>query len=982
MVATRPPPTIDPEAILKQLSTDEKVDLLAGVDSWHTFPIPRLGVPKIRVSDGPNGVRGTKFFGGAAASCFPAATAMGASFDTDLVRRVGEALGDECRARGVACLLGPTTNLARNPRGGRGFESYGEDPYLLGVLGKAWVEGVQSRKVMTTPKHFVANEQEYNRRSNNSVIDERTLHELYLEPFRIQCLARPSGFMTSYNRVNGTHVAESPYFLRKILRGDFEFKGMLMSDWSGTYSSAEAIKASLDLEMPGPTKLRGELLQRDITSGKLTVADIDECALRVLRFVKEAMESGIPPDAEEGTIDTPAVRALLKESAAAGVVLLKNTQNTLPISAKKGMKIAVIGPNAKVAQISGGGSASLAPTYKISPLEAITTYAESVGAEVSYEEGADISRWSPLLSKYLRLPGGKVEDEPQCRFDFYDQNPHTNTSLEPLYTKLTDSSYAYFIDGIPSHIPMRTTFIPDADGTWEFGLGVAGQANLYINDELIVENRENQQPGLLFFTTGAEERIGRLDVKAGQAYKLEVHFTNFKQINPTGPYAGRRGGIRVGGQRKFSQTEQIGKAVELSKASDVTILVIGTTTEWESESYDRDDIKLPAGSDALVEAVLAANPSTIVVNQSGMPVEFPWITKCSSLLQAFFGGNECGTAIADAVFGLANPSGKLPVSFPNKLEDCSSHGYFGDFKDTVYAEGIKVGYRYFNQDGNPDAMFPFGYGLSYTTFAYSNLTVQKLPNYGLSANFSLTNTGRVAGAEAPQVYIHHPQSRVERPLVELKGFAKVFLQPGEKKEVTVNMDHSALSYYDVSTKSWVGEKGTFEVRVGPSSAILIGLTSALVLARKGYKVHVVARDMPEDKDSQGFASPWAGLTEPSRRVYASSQVWESLIPKGLAIRLPDTRRFESNEEGLLDHWYKDVVPKYSRIPQEDCPPNSVGVKFDTLSVNSPVYILWLKNSLEALGATFEKRQVASLDAAFACFGDVDCVVNATGLGAI
>ncbi|KAI5480122.1 beta-glucosidase [Pseudohyphozyma bogoriensis] len=818
MIGVPHPAPIDPEAVLKQLTTDEKVSLLAGVDTWHTYPIERLGVPRVRVSDGPNGVRGTAWLGGAPASCFPAATGLGASFDVDLVKRVGEALGDECRARGVSCLLGPTTNLCRSVLGGRGFESYGEDPYLLGALGKAWVDGVQSRKVMCTPKHFVGNEQEYNRRSNNSIIDERTLHELYLEPFRIQCQARPTGFMTSYNRVNGTHVSESPYFLRKILRGDFEFKGMLMSDWSGTYSSAEAIKASLDLEMPGPTKLRGELLQRDITSGKLTVADIDECALRVLHFVREAMESGIPADAEEETIDSPEVRALLRESAAAGVVLLKNENETLPIKPTKGMKIAVIGPNAKEARISGGGSASLAPTYTVSPLQAITKYAESVGASVEFEQGADISRWTPLLGKHLRLPGS---DKPQLRYDFYDQNPYSDEKVEPLFSKFSDSSYAFFIDGVPDYVPirgwiiLRGTFVPDADGI--FGLGIAGQADLYIDDQLIIENSENQTSGLLFFTMGTEERLGQLKVKAGQEYKMEVRFTNFRQINPTSPYAGRRGGIRLGGQLKLDSSERIQKAVALTKKSDVTILVVGTSPEWESEAYDREDMKLPAGSDALVEAILAANPSTIVVNQSGMPVEFPWIEKCSVLLQAFYGGNECGTAISDAVFGVSNPAGKLPVSFPRVLEDSPSHGNFGDFLNTVYAEGIKVGYRHFNEEGNPSAAFPFGYGLSYTTFAYSNLKVKALPSYGLSATFTVKNTGKVEGAEVAQVYIHDTVSRVERPVAELKGFAKVFLAPGESTEVTVTLDHSALSYYDVGVKAWVGEMGTFEVRVGPSS---------------------------------------------------------------------------------------------------------------------------------------------------------------------
>ncbi|WWD20488.1 hypothetical protein CI109_104964 [Kwoniella shandongensis] len=816
---------IDPEAVLKELTSEEKIALLSGDDMWHTVPVPRLGVPRVR-----NGVRGTAWTNGAPASCFPAATGLAASMDVDLARRIGEALGEECRARGVQCLLGPTTNCQRHPCGGRGFESFSEDPYLCGNIALSWIEGVQSKKVMT---YFLANEQEYLRRSNNSVIDERTMHEIYLEPFRIQCKARPSVFMSSYNRVNGLHVAEHPFLLRKILRGDFEFKGMIMSDWSGTYSSSEAVKASLDLEMPGPSLMRGSSLERDIIGGKLVPTDIDECVLRVLHYVREAQQSGIEFEKEEDTINTPKVRALLREAADSAVVLLKNDKDILPIAQSGSQKIAVIGPNARTAAYAGGGSANLAPTYLVTPLQAITKQAEQLGATVEYTIGSDASRWTPLLTPFIHHPQNGKAAGPGVQCDFYDQNPWEN-NVKPLFQKFNNSAFSYFIDGIPKEIPVRgyvslkTVFTPDESGT----VSVAGQADLYINGEKIIDNSTDQKEGLLFFNTGAEERTGEVIVGAGTEYNLEVRFSNFKQLNAMSPYTGRRGGIRIGGRKKRDAKEEIEKAVKLAVQSDVAIVCIGTNSEWESEAYDREDMKLPPGSDDLVRALLAAKPETIIVNQSGMPVEMPWITCAPTVIQAFFGGNECGTAISDAIFGSINPSGKLPVTWPRVLEDYPSHKDFGHPIDTVYSEGLGVGYRYFDRADHPKSAFSFGHGLSYTSFKFSGLSVDTQA-FGANVSFTVTNSGKVAGAEVAQVYVHDLAPVVERPEQELGGLVKVFLQPGESRKVTINLDHKAFSFYSVQEKSWIGRKGDYEIRVG-SSSTRIHLSGPVHLAQS-YK---------------------------------------------------------------------------------------------------------------------------------------------------
>ncbi|WVQ62915.1 uncharacterized protein L199_001064 [Kwoniella botswanensis] len=808
---------IDPETILKQLTSEEKIALLSGDDMWHTVPVPRLGVPRVRCSDGPNGVRGTAWTNGAPASCFPSATGLGASMDVDLAHRIGEALGEECRARGVHCLLGPTTNCQRHPCGGRGFESFSEDPYLCGHVALAWVQGVQSKKVMTSESvDYLANEQEYLRRSNNSVIDERTMHEIYLEPFRIQNKARPSVFMSSYNRVNGLHVAEHPFLLRKILRNDFGFKGMIMSDWSGTYSSSEAVKASLDLEMPGPALMRGSSLERDIIGGKLVPADIDECVLRVLHYVREAQQSGIDFEKEEDTINTPEVRALLREAADSAIVLLKNEHNVLPISGSDKRKIAVIGPNARTASYAGGGSANLAPTYLVTPLHAIAKHAKSIGVEVEYTIGSDSSRWTPLLTPYISHPEKGKAAGPGVQCDFYDQNPWEN-AVKPLFSKFNNSAFSYFIDGIPKEVPVRgyvslkTVFTPDESGI------------------KIIDNSTDQKEGLLFFNTGAEERTGEVEVEAGKSYDIEVRFSNFKQLNAMSPYTGRRGGIRIGGKKKRDPQAEIEKAVKLATESDVAIVCIGTNSEWESEAYDREDMKLPPGTDDLVRAILAAKPEAIIVNQSGMPVEFPWLDSAPTVIQAFFGGNECGTAIADAIFGTINPSGKLPVTWAKVVEDFPSHEDFGHPIDTVYSEGINVGYRYFDRKDHPKSTFPFGHGLSYTTFEFSDLTV-KPEAFGVKATFTITNTGDLAGAEVAQLYVHDLAPVVERPEHELAGLKKVFLQPGESKQVTLNLDHKAFSFYSVQEKSWIGRRGDYEIRVGTSST-KIHLSKPVHLAR-------------------------------------------------------------------------------------------------------------------------------------------------------
>ncbi|KAF7975113.1 hypothetical protein HWV62_10399 [Athelia sp. TMB] len=824
----------DVEEVLGKLNMGSKIKLLCGKGWWHTEDVPEFGIPSMRMSDGPNGVRGTQFFNGVPSSCFPSSTGLGSSFDVELAKEVGEALGDESRAKGCHILLGPTVNTQRSPLGGRGFESFSEDPLVNGTIAAAYINGLQSKGVASTIKHYVANDQEFQRFSISSDVSERALREIYLKPFQIAIReSEPWALMSSYNRVNGLHVSEDKRILHDILKEEWGFKGMTMSDWTGVYSTAESIKAGLDLEMPGPSIVRGKAVERALVCEKLFPADIDACVRKILQLLKRAYASGIPFDGPEEGIDTPPLRALLRRAAARATVLLKNDKGVLPLGTPK--KIAVLGPNAKVAMTSGGGSARLLSTYTVSPLEAITAHAKEIGAEVSYTIGAASHKYLPLLDPYITQPGGT---EKGALVEFWNASP-TGDFLSPeadLGTAVAASAWStptkvtdcFLMDGIDETkvnevcwIRYSTTFTPDESGPWEFGLSIAGTGNLFLDGSLLIDLSTNPPQGESFFGLGTiDKRVVVPALEKGKAYKVELRLSNAAFLARGSPFT-CRGGIRFGGARVVNEDEAIADAVKLAKEADTTILVVGLNHDWESEGFDRADMELPGLTNRLVSAVLAADPKAVIVNQSGTPVAMPWVDEAPTLVQAFYGGNELGNGLADVLFGKVNPSAKLALTFPKRLEDSPAYPGFGPHGEShgkiVYNEGIYVGYRSFEQR-KLAPLFPFGHGLSYTTFAYSGVAVTPISATGdFSVSFSIENTGNVVGAEVAQVYIADPQSSLPRPPKELKGFTKVELKPGEKKEVTVKLGRDAISFYDDRAMHWVAEKGTFEVLVAASS---------------------------------------------------------------------------------------------------------------------------------------------------------------------
>lgn len=699
------------EKVMQSASLAEKISLLSGVDFWHTKSLPQHGVPSVRLSDGPNGVRGTKFFNGVPAACLPCGTGLAATWDCELLKKAGELIGKECKAKGAHCWLGPTVCIQRSPLGGRGFESMSEDPYATGKLAAAYIRGAQSQGIISTIKHWLANDQEHERIGVNVLVNERALREIHMLPFQIAMReAAPGAVMSCYNRVNGTHVSECKELLDGLLREDWGWKGLIMSDWFGTYSSAEALNAGLDLEMPGPT-FRGTLADLAVSSRKVTQATIDARARNVLEFVERACQADVA--AEESGRNLPEDRALNRQLAASSVVLLKNDRALLPLDPKSVKRVTLLGPNMKTVALCGGGSAALQPYYQVSLYQALSEQLPH-DVEIQYTTGATSYNYVPAIeAANISTPEGS----PGLRMRFYRDGPSVpnRTFVEEIV--IPDSTWQ-LMDY--SHPELERLFYADVEGIicpsqtdrYDFGIATYGSASLYINGELIVDNTATQRSGNFFFGKGTLEERSTVHLQAGSRYHLKVEFASApssKLIKP-GVVNFGGGGARLGMALVIDPQEEIAKAVAMALASDVTIICGGLTKEQESEGWDRRDMELPGYVAQLFESVLeVAADKTIVVTQSGTPFNMlPWAEKVHAHVHTWFGGNETGNGIADVILGHTNPSGKLPLSFPRRLEDTPTFLNFGSERGRVeYGEGIYVGYRYYERVLR-DVLFPFG----------------------------------------------------------------------------------------------------------------------------------------------------------------------------------------------------------------------------------------------------------------------------------
>ncbi len=780
------------EDLLGRLTLQEKISLLGGT-GFATKPIERLGIPELKMSDGPLGVRWGK------STAFPAGTDMAASWDTSLIYKVGQSIGEELKGKGRNVILGPCVNIARLPMGGRDFESYGEDPYLASRMAVGYIEGVQSEGVAATVKHFAANNQEYERGFVDVQVDHRTLNEIYFPAFKAAVdEAKVLCVMSAYNKINGHFCSENDYLLKTKLKDDWKFDGLVMSDWGAVHSTIPTANGGLDLEMPTGEFLNDSTLQSAVESGIVKEETINDKVRRILSVMFRLGLFDRKAEADSSLVNTPEHKQVAYQAAVEGIVLLKNEKHILPLNLDNIKSIAVIGPDAAEARTTGGGSAMVSPIYSVSPLEALRN---RIGdkIKINFVEGLSVGGdFKAIDPKNLFLPDKDKNGLSAEYFDNMEMKGQPKVTREDSTINFNWTGSAP-VPGIPvEHFSVRWTTRLEVPETGDYFLDVASDdgIRLYVDGNMVINNWTNH-PVTINST--------RAHFEKGKFYNIKLEY-----------YQDDGGAIARLGLRS-AEDDSFKKAVAVAKQSDIAIVFAGTSYEFESEGKDRDDMFLPANQDQLISEVAEANKNTIVVLITGSPVVMSdWIKKVDGVAQAWFGGDEAGNAISDVLLGKYNPSGKLPMTFPVKWEDCSAfNSYMKKDSVSVYSDGIFVGYRWFDKN-NIAPLFPFGYGLSYTTFSYSDISA-KPEGDSYEVTFKVTNIGKVAGVEIPQLYVHDPDSSIVSPVKELKKFDRISLQPGETKEVRFVLKKSDFAHYDAGKESWSTHSGTYDILVGSSS---------------------------------------------------------------------------------------------------------------------------------------------------------------------
>ena len=797
-------------ALVAKLTLEQKIELLGGEDNMFTHAMPVIGLPRFKMSDGPVGIKtwgpSTAFAGGAA---------LAASWDPALALRVGEGLGRDARARGVHFLLGPGVNIARSTKAGRNFEYFSEDPYLASAIVVPYIQGVQSQGVIATVKHYALNNEEYDRHNVSVDIDERTMREIYLPAFEAAVTkGHVDAVMNSYNLINGVHATQSEFLNLKVLKGEWGFRGILMSDWNATYDAVAAANNGLDIEMPSPRFMNANTLLAAVKAGAVKETTIDD---KVLRLIRAELRYGFlnrpqfdPTDASYSVAD----RAVALDGALESLTLLKNEGSLLPLDPSKIKTIAVIGPNAYPAVTSGGGAAE---TQAFEPVSIVTGIANLLGAKVSvlYSRGLpemkdffNNTRWEGDV-KVATYPSKDWSGKPEIVFlsntaDWNDRSrqPDSNASRSVRYTA------RYKAAKTGKYVVLA--FSQNWGG---------GDYKVMVDGKQVVACLK---------ADGQVPQSATIDLNAGQTANVVAEYL-----------PNNSDGVRFGLGIGFESDLITEEAKTMAAAADAVVVAVGFTAESEREGVDRS-FSLPWGQDALIETISAINLHTIVTLNAGGGVDTrPWLSKVPVLLHTYYPGQEGGTAVAEILVGEHNPEGKLPVSFDHSWEENPSATYYDPIKgaDTSlhvtedgkppvdyvighvkYDDGLMVGYRYWTTTGK-HPLFPFGFGLSYTTFSFANLKVPVSAASGstVAVSFDVTNTGNVAGAEVAQLYVSDPSTKVSRPERELKGFEKVRLAPGETKHVTLNLDARSFSYWDTSAHKWTIEPGKFVIRVGDSS---------------------------------------------------------------------------------------------------------------------------------------------------------------------
>ena len=795
--------------LLDQMTLAEQVSLLAGRNMWNTVPNERLGVEKMRVSDGPGGVRGSKFDGPASMNV-PCGTAIAATWDLELVRSIGELLGREVVAKGARVHLAPTVNLHRTPIGGRNFECMSEDPYLTAMTAVEYVKGVQSQGVASCIKHFVGNDTEFERMTIDSQIDERTLREMYMVPFERAVLdAEVMSVMTSYNRINGPYAADSTWLLRDVLRGEWSFDGMVVSDWFGLHSTAEGVVAGLDLEMPGPTLHRGQALIDAVERGDVPAGLVRECARNILNIMERTGGIDVPPGAEI-TRDDAADTAVLRRASAASMVLLRNESigdvPVLPLSIKGVNSIAVLGPNASTAMVQGGGSAHVTPTRVSHPLDAIT---DRVGKTVRIEHspGCNINKKLPELDARLLQ---------NVTLSYYNTPEELDHSQATPAQSGTTGTFRLLWAGDPLQrrepnfafgARLTADLTADQSGEWTFGIESVAPVKVILDGEVIIDNAQTPAGGS-FFGMGKPEVLSTVVLEEGRTYSFVVEVRH----TPTG--AGLSG-LSIGCMPPINEN-MMQEAIDLAAKCDVSVVVVGTNDDWESEGWDRDTIALPGDQDLLVAEVAKVSKRTIVIVNAGSPVSMPWLEDVEAVIYAWFPGQEFGDALVDILVGDVEPSGRLPVTLPRRLEDTPAFEHHpGRNGAAKYLEGRLIGYRWYDTVGR-EPLFPFGFGLGYASTAITRAVSKS--NYEVEVD--VTNTSSRDGVEVVQVYAH----RIDRaglpsdePLQKLVGYARVPVAANGAVTATVLLDRDAYRTWNPDHGTWEQWTGPIELRIGSHS---------------------------------------------------------------------------------------------------------------------------------------------------------------------
>jgi beta-glucosidase len=799
------------ELLLGELTLAEKVGLLHAIsDNAHAREVPavpRLCIPALLLNNGPAGV-GSSGVVQVQSTALPAPLAEAASFDPAVARAYGTVEGRETWATGRNLMEGPNLNIARTPLNGRTFEAFGEDPFLVGQIAAANIQGIQSEGVVANAKHYLANNQEAARDTIDEHIDDRTLHEIYLPGFEAAVKqGRAGSVMCAKNQVNSSFSCEHQELLNGVLKGDWGFDGFVVSDFNSCHDTVRCATRGMDLELPSGT-FYGSALAAAVTAGQVSQTELDDHVRRVLRTMFRFGLFDRPHPTVP--IDVAGDGAVARAAAAAGTVLLKNAGPVLPLDTRRDRSIALLGPAAGTAMTGGGGSVGVAPLYKVSPLEAITSRVAGL-ARINYAAGmgpVDLGP-QPALPAYTVTPENAAPGEHGLTARYY---ANTTWSGEPALTRTEqwvdmDPSGGIPAPGLPPNgwsIRWTGTFTAPVDGDFAFHLTNHARATLLLDGNRVIDNGGGF-PGVT--------RSATVHLTAGQPHPIQVDFA------------------KPGGQAMIelawtppagTPNAEIAEAVAAAAQSDVAVVFAATK---DTEAIDRPDLALPGHQDALIEAVAAANPRTVVVLNTGGPVLMPWLDRVAGVLEAWYPGEEAGNAAAAVLFGDTDPAGRLPITFPRSLADTPANTaaqYPGVDGVATYSEGLDVGYRHYDANG-VTPLFPFGYGLSYSTFRLSHLQVLAARRGPVLVSVEVANTGRRAGSQVVQVYVGGADGAGPvgpgqlAPPRQLAGFAKVSLAPGQHRRVLVALLPRAFAHWDTAGQRWLVAPGSYPVSVGTSS---------------------------------------------------------------------------------------------------------------------------------------------------------------------